>query len=332
MFVDGVRDFGGYSRDSFNLEQVEVAKGPTSALAGRGSTGGAINQVSKAPTVGAGPRRDDWRRQRRLPAQHDRHQPAHRGISPFRARPSASTRCGTTATCPAATSSTSERWGIAPSLAFGVGVADPRHRQLLPARSRTTSPSTGCPGCRSTPTRSWRRTRTRRRRSIRRNFYGLVARDYEKTDTDLAHGRSRTRLQRQLTAPQPDPLGPERPRLGDHRAALRQRQHQHGAQPAAPVARHGGSTSSRTRPTSPRASRPAGSGTQWPRASKCPREILGELRPLGAHRSDGRPVRPQSSRPLSPGRSCAPAPAPTARRTRSPRTRSTRSIWASTWN
>ena len=31
MFVDGVRDFGGYSRDSFNLEQVEVAKGPTSS-------------------------------------------------------------------------------------------------------------------------------------------------------------------------------------------------------------------------------------------------------------------------------------------------------------
>ena len=40
MFIDGVRDFGGYSRDSFNLEQVEVAKGPASAIAGRGSTGG----------------------------------------------------------------------------------------------------------------------------------------------------------------------------------------------------------------------------------------------------------------------------------------------------
>ena len=49
IFVDGVRDFGGYSRDSFNLEQVEVAKGPASSLAGRGSTGGAINLVSKAP-------------------------------------------------------------------------------------------------------------------------------------------------------------------------------------------------------------------------------------------------------------------------------------------
>ena len=51
MFVDGVRDFGGYSRDSFNMEQVEVAKGPTSTLAGRGSTGGAIYQVSKSPVA-----------------------------------------------------------------------------------------------------------------------------------------------------------------------------------------------------------------------------------------------------------------------------------------
>ena len=65
MFVDGVRDFGGYSRDSFNMEQVEVAKGPTSSLAGRGSTGGAINQVSKAPSLGADRRRHDRRRQRR---------------------------------------------------------------------------------------------------------------------------------------------------------------------------------------------------------------------------------------------------------------------------
>jgi catecholate siderophore receptor len=57
MFVDGVRDSGGYSRDTFNLEQVEVAKGPSSAIAGRGSTGGSINLVSKrpqlAPTSGA---------------------------------------------------------------------------------------------------------------------------------------------------------------------------------------------------------------------------------------------------------------------------------------
>lgn len=47
IFVDNVRDFGGYTRDPFNLEQVEVVKGPSSDYSGRGSTGGSINMVSK---------------------------------------------------------------------------------------------------------------------------------------------------------------------------------------------------------------------------------------------------------------------------------------------
>ncbi len=47
IFVDGVRDFGSYSRDPFNLEQVEIIKGPSSALGGRGSTGGSVNLVTK---------------------------------------------------------------------------------------------------------------------------------------------------------------------------------------------------------------------------------------------------------------------------------------------
>ena len=51
IFVDNVRDFGGYTRDPFNLEQVEVVKGPSSDYSGRGSTGGSINLVSKAPTL-----------------------------------------------------------------------------------------------------------------------------------------------------------------------------------------------------------------------------------------------------------------------------------------
>ncbi|MGH9630713.1 MAG: TonB-dependent receptor plug domain-containing protein, partial [Bryobacteraceae bacterium] len=49
VFVDGVRDLGPQSRDPFNLEQVEVVKGPASAYAGRGSAGGVINLVSKSP-------------------------------------------------------------------------------------------------------------------------------------------------------------------------------------------------------------------------------------------------------------------------------------------
>jgi catecholate siderophore receptor len=51
VFVDGVRDISPQSRDPFNMEQVEVVKGPQSAFTGRGSTGGSINLVSKAPTV-----------------------------------------------------------------------------------------------------------------------------------------------------------------------------------------------------------------------------------------------------------------------------------------
>ncbi|MGH8322675.1 MAG: TonB-dependent receptor, partial [Steroidobacteraceae bacterium] len=49
FFLDGIRDAAVYTRDSFNLQSVEVVKGPSATLFGRGSTGGAINQVSKAP-------------------------------------------------------------------------------------------------------------------------------------------------------------------------------------------------------------------------------------------------------------------------------------------
>jgi catecholate siderophore receptor len=49
IFLDGMRDFGSYYRDPFNLESIEVLKGPSSIMFGRGSTGGVINQVSKMP-------------------------------------------------------------------------------------------------------------------------------------------------------------------------------------------------------------------------------------------------------------------------------------------
>lgn len=48
-YVDGIRDLGAVSRDVFNLEQVEVVKGPAGAEAGRGSASGYINLVSKLP-------------------------------------------------------------------------------------------------------------------------------------------------------------------------------------------------------------------------------------------------------------------------------------------
>src|SRR5690606_32997601 len=51
VFIDGFRDRGQYTRDTFFLESVEVLKGPSSLFFGRGSTGGVINQVSKAPSL-----------------------------------------------------------------------------------------------------------------------------------------------------------------------------------------------------------------------------------------------------------------------------------------
>ncbi|WP_223765530.1 TonB-dependent siderophore receptor [Corallococcus sp. AS-1-6] len=50
---DGVRDLGWFTRDTFNLEGVEVYFGPSSVLFGRGSTGGAINLVTKKARKGS---------------------------------------------------------------------------------------------------------------------------------------------------------------------------------------------------------------------------------------------------------------------------------------
>lgn len=47
IFVDGIRDLGAISRDIFNTEQVEVAKGPAGTDNGRTAPSGAINMVSK---------------------------------------------------------------------------------------------------------------------------------------------------------------------------------------------------------------------------------------------------------------------------------------------
>ncbi|MEC5215887.1 catecholate siderophore receptor [Actimicrobium sp. GrIS 1.19] len=51
IFIDGVRDRGQYYRDTYYLESVEVLKGPSSMLFGRGSTGGVINQARKQATL-----------------------------------------------------------------------------------------------------------------------------------------------------------------------------------------------------------------------------------------------------------------------------------------
>ena len=52
FFQDGVRDDVQYYRSLYNVEQVEILRGPNALLFGRGGTGGALNRVTKKAVIG----------------------------------------------------------------------------------------------------------------------------------------------------------------------------------------------------------------------------------------------------------------------------------------
>jgi catecholate siderophore receptor len=116
FFLDGIRDAAVYDRDSFNLQEIEVLKGPSATLFGRGSTGGAINQVSKAASltphdtltaeVGTN---DEYR------ALADLDQPFGPAAA-FRLN-----AMGERSAVADRDDVRNRRWGVAPTLAFGIG-------------------------------------------------------------------------------------------------------------------------------------------------------------------------------------------------------------------
>lgn len=52
FFIDGIRDDVQYFRPLYNLERVEIHKGPNAMIFGRGGGGGIINRVTKSPISG----------------------------------------------------------------------------------------------------------------------------------------------------------------------------------------------------------------------------------------------------------------------------------------
>lgn len=52
FFVDGVRDDVQYFRDFYNVDRVEILKGPNAMIFGRGGGGGIVNRVLKRPSLG----------------------------------------------------------------------------------------------------------------------------------------------------------------------------------------------------------------------------------------------------------------------------------------
>jgi catecholate siderophore receptor len=182
FFIDGVRDVGGYSRDPFNVEQVEVVKGPSSSIAGRGSTGGVVNMATKAPHLGAtrrvsiGMGLSDYKR-----STLDINQPIG-GSAAVRLN-----AMWNDADTPGRDAVTNQRWGFAPS--FGLGVGTPTRVTIDYAHlNQDNVPDYGIPWVPNTnvPLREYADQAPPVDYS---NFYGLTSRDYEDTRTDVATAR-----------------------------------------------------------------------------------------------------------------------------------------------
>lgn len=179
LFVDGVRDFGGYSRDPFNIEQVEVIKGPSATHSGRGSTGGSINLASRTASVGdafvagsvSAGSADLWR----LTA--DLNQPLGDNAA-LRVNLMAHD-----AGIAGRDAVESERWGVAPTVRFGLG--DATVDVSLFHLEQDNVPDYGHPWVPVT-NNALPASRNDRAPVDRDVYYGLLDRDYEDTATDMA--------------------------------------------------------------------------------------------------------------------------------------------------
>ncbi len=180
IFIDGSRDSGSYTRDIFNIQQVEVFKGPT-ADNGRGGAGGYINLVSKIPSladllsanfsVGF----DEYGSDARLRGSFDVNQILGEGMA-LRVNGVAE-QSGV----PGRELADRGLWGIAPSLAFGLGGS---FRAILSYEhvSQSGVPDWGVPGATIPGTLAFNAAAAG---APREAFYGLAS-DTDDTDSDVA--------------------------------------------------------------------------------------------------------------------------------------------------
>lgn len=176
LFLDGMRDASMQARDTFNLEQVEIIKGPDSVYSGRGGAGGSINLVSKAPKA-----KDAIEVTGQIVTDRN-----YRGTvdSNWRLGEKSAFRLnvmGTKGDVPGRDRAVNfERWGVAPSLMLGMGTPTRitlsyYHYQndSMPDYSIPYDPRVGLPV-------------TETLGISRKNFYGLAERDFMKTRDGMA--------------------------------------------------------------------------------------------------------------------------------------------------
>lgn len=145
IYVDGVRDLGSIARDVFNIQQVEVTKGPAGSDYGRSAPTGSINLASKragltdANTASLSYGSAD---QRRLTGDFNK---AMSASSAFRVNLMAQD-----SGVPGRDHVENKRWGVAPSLAFGLDGNTRVYLNLLHVRQDNRPdggvPTIGLPG------------------------------------------------------------------------------------------------------------------------------------------------------------------------------------------
>lgn len=170
IFIDGVRDIGAQTRESFDIDQIDVIKGPSSIYTGRGAAGGSVNITTRSPElrnfthISQGLGTDSYYRTTfdgnyRL----GRHTAARIDLM------------GQSADTPGRNDIGGHRYGIAPSISFGLGTPDRLTIKYYHLYDRE-MPDSGIPYNYQTGTPE---------RVNRNNFYGLVGRDFRKMQADI---------------------------------------------------------------------------------------------------------------------------------------------------
>lgn len=172
VLLDGVREAGSYTRDAFNLEQVEIVKGPSGAIAGRGGTGGAVNLVTKTPKPGTFTRAT-------FAAGNAAHSRATVDANTqLESRPDAAVRIAamyTSSGVPGRDVVHNSSWGVAPSVTFGIGKPS-RFTFAFQHLAQDNVPDYGLPWAALDASPQVDQS----------NFYGLEGYDYEDVRSDVA--------------------------------------------------------------------------------------------------------------------------------------------------
>lgn len=177
VFIDGTRDVGAVGRDAFNVESVEVAKGPSSVTTGRGSVGGSINLVTKAASLFN-------TAEVRMTGGTADHKRATVDVNRSLGRSSAFrvNAMWQDAGYPGRKFAEYKSWGVAPSLALGIGTPTTFTINYSHV-TQDNIPDWGLPALLPD-------VATANHVTINdldwNNFYGILSRDYEKTTSDLA--------------------------------------------------------------------------------------------------------------------------------------------------